>query len=144
MMTSVALAGQGKPGSTVIVCTDGMANIGRSDIEFYQQIGSYAKEYGVTVNVVAIAGDQCDLASLQHVCEITGGMIDYTDPKELKSNFTGLLARPVIATNVIAKVKLHKALCFRKELPKNITQDGTMLTVDKGNVTEEDLFTFEY
>lgn len=28
VLTSVALAAQGKPGSTVIICTDGLANIG--------------------------------------------------------------------------------------------------------------------
>jgi len=28
MLAAVALAGEGKPGSQVIVCTDGMANLG--------------------------------------------------------------------------------------------------------------------
>lgn len=57
MMTSIALAGQGKSGSSVVVCTDGMANVGRHDLEYYQQIGDYARTQGVTVNIVAIQGD---------------------------------------------------------------------------------------
>lgn len=28
VLTSVALAAEGKPGSTVVICTDGLANIG--------------------------------------------------------------------------------------------------------------------
>lgn len=52
---------------------------------------------------------------------MTGGMVDYVDPKELGSNFSSLLAKPVIATQVVAKVKLHKALCFRNEMPSDIS-----------------------
>jgi len=28
VLTAVALAGAGKPGSTVVICTDGLANVG--------------------------------------------------------------------------------------------------------------------
>jgi len=28
VLTSIAMAAQGKPGSTVVICTDGLANVG--------------------------------------------------------------------------------------------------------------------
>jgi hypothetical protein len=50
----------------------------------------------------------------------------------------------VIASNVVTKVKLHKGLMFRNELPQNMSDDCTLLVRDFGNVTEDSVFTFEY
>jgi len=45
---------------------------------------------------------------------------------------------------VVAKIKLHKGLCFRNEDPKDISKDGTILSKNLGNVNEDTEFTFEY
>ena len=50
----------------------------------------------------------------------------------------------MIATKVEAKVKLHKGLRFRNEDAKDLSADATMLARSFGNVTEENVFTFEY
>jgi hypothetical protein len=55
VLTSIAMACQGNPGSTVVVCTDGLANVGlgafneaKTEIEiakndeFYERIGQLA------------------------------------------------------------------------------------------------------
>lgn len=55
-----------------------------------------------------------------------------------------MLAVPVIATNVEAKVKIHKGLQFRNELDKDVSEDKTILARQFGNVTSESIFTFEY
>ena len=55
-----------------------------------------------------------------------------------------MLAKPVIATNVEAKVKLHQALQFRNELPENLSADKSLMTRKMGNVTVDSIFTFEY
>jgi len=55
-----------------------------------------------------------------------------------------MLSVPVIATNVDAKVKLHKGLQFRNELPQDLSEDKTMLARRFGNATAETIFTFEY
>lgn len=52
VLTSVALAAEGKPGSTVVICTDGLANVGLGAFddaksedeiakvkEFYERVG---------------------------------------------------------------------------------------------------------
>lgn len=62
----------------------------------------------------------------------------------MKTNFEEFLARPVLATNVILKVKLHKGLEFRNEMPQNLTENSTVLIKDFGNVTEDSEITFEY
>jgi len=62
----------------------------------------------------------------------------------LTSNFANILSKPVIATNVIVKVKLHKGLHFRNEAPDSLSHENTLLTKDLGNVTDETIFTIEY
>merc|ERR1719240_2164649 len=55
-----------------------------------------------------------------------------------------MLSVPVIASNVEARCKIHKALQFRNELQENLTEEKTMLTKRLGNCTAETMFTFEY
>lgn len=86
VLTSVALACKGKPGSTVVICTDGLSNTGlgaydeaNSDAqidkvnEFYERVGQFAKTHGVTINLVSIVGDECNIDGLSKLCELTGG-----------------------------------------------------------------------
>ena len=49
LLASVAMAAKGKPGSKVIICTDGEANAGvgrlinsNMDTQFYDKVGAYA------------------------------------------------------------------------------------------------------
>lgn len=62
----------------------------------------------------------------------------------MTKTFANSLAAPIIATNVVAKVKLHKGLMFRNELDQNLSEDKTMMVRDIGNVTEDYEITFEY
>ena len=55
-----------------------------------------------------------------------------------------MLSVPVIATNVEAKVKLHKGLQFRNELETDLSEDKSLLARRFGNTTAETVFTFEY
>ena len=71
-------------------------------------------------------------------------MVERVNPTTLTKNFANMLAKPVIASNVITKVKLHKGLMFRNELPQSLSEDKTLLVRDFGNVTEDSIFTFEY
>ena len=55
-----------------------------------------------------------------------------------------MLSVPVVATNVEAKVKLHKGLQFRNELATDLSEDKSLLARRFGNTTAETVFTFEY
>jgi hypothetical protein len=60
--------------------------------EFYEKIGQYAKEKGLTINIVSIIGDECNLDSLSKLAEMTGGNVERVDPISLTSNFANILS----------------------------------------------------
>ncbi len=93
---------------------------------------------------MTIIGAECNIDAVSVVSEISGGQIERVDPANMRTNFEEFLARPVLATNVFLKVKLHKGLEFRNEMPQNLTEDSTVLIKDFGNVTEDTEITFEY
>lgn len=70
--------------------------------------------------------------------------MERVNPTNLTKNFANMLTVPVIATNVKAKVKIHKGLQFRNELETDVSAEKTLLVKDFGNVTAESVFTFEY
>ncbi len=157
LLTAVAMASQGAPGSQVIICTDGLANVGLGAFDevktedqckqvdlFYEKIGDFAKTSGVVVNIVSIEGEECNIDTLSKIAGATGGAVERVNPIQLTQNFANILSLPVIATNVVLKVKLHKGLEFRNEDPKNLSEDKSLLVKELGNVTEETEVTYEY
>lgn len=96
ILSSIALASEGSPGSQVVICTDGLANIGLGAFdeakteqevakidEFYERVGEFAKSKGLTINVVSIIGDECNLDSLSKLADLTGGNVERVDPVSL-------------------------------------------------------------
>jgi hypothetical protein len=63
------VASKGSKGSVVVLCTDGLANIGvgslegadESKYEFYDQIANEAKLKNVAVNIITIKGESSKL-----------------------------------------------------------------------------------
>ena len=66
---------------------------------------------------------KCNLESLSKLAELTGGEVERVDPIDLTKNFASILSQPIIASNVVCKVKLHKGLQFRNENPINLSED---------------------
>jgi len=101
LLTAVSLAAEGGQGSQVVICTDGLANIGVGSLEdkketegvceveeFYKKVALYAKSKGVTVSIITIkGGDEADLETLSHVYKETGGNVSVVEPEELTKNF---------------------------------------------------------
>ena len=160
VLTSVAMASKGAPGSQVIICTDGMANVGigafggcgygyggqhdNAAMEFYDKVGKFAGDNGVMVNLVTIEGAEANVQGLSRLIESSGGQIEQVKPNELEGDFSNILSQKAIATKVEAKVLLHKGLQFRHELDSDLSADKTVLTRKFGNVTTNTMFTFEY
>ena len=80
------MAAQGAAGSSVVICTDGLANVGLGAFDgllteeekevadnFYVQVGAIAQQAGVTINIVSIQGDECNIESLSRLADLTGG-----------------------------------------------------------------------
>lgn len=104
----------------------------------------WAKERGVTVNVVSIIGAECNLQVIGKLAELTGGQVERYNAHDLKNNVMSIVSLPTIASNVTLKVKLHKGLRFRREDPQNLTDNQTILVKELGNINEESSITFEY
>lgn len=156
--TSIAMAAaSGLQGSQVVICTDGLANVGLGSFDeavtdddfaqiekFYTTLGEFAKEKGLTINIISIIGDDCNLDALSKLAEMTGGEVERVNPVELTNNFANILSQPIIASNVVAKVKLHKGMTFRNEDPDRLSEDMSLMTREIGNVTADTEITFEY
>lgn len=93
LVTSISMAAEGAPGSMVVLCTDGLANVGlgafdeikseeeaKKNDEFYERLGEFAKQKGITVSIISIEGEECNIDSLSKICEITGGNVERVNP----------------------------------------------------------------
>jgi len=70
------MASQGGNGATVVLCTDGLANVGLGQFDgissemlkevenFYNKVGEVAKQKGVGVNLITVEGEDCNIATL--------------------------------------------------------------------------------
>lgn len=154
LLMSVRLASQGKPGSKVIICTDGIANVGLGSLEteedreaaesFYNDVALIARDNAVCVSIISIQGQECSLEYLEPVVDKSGGVINKVDPHNLSKDFATVLAQEVLATHVRIVVHLHKSLEFRNENSKYLNESNTKLEKELGNVTRENVFAFEY
>lgn len=154
LLMSVLLAAQGKPGSKVVLCTDGIANVGlgslatEEDLEaalmFYNDVAMKARDSSVCVSILSIEGEECSLEYLLPVVEKSGGTIDKVDPINLTQDFADALAQEVLATHVNVVVHLHESLKFMNESSEYISSTNHRLEKKLGNVTNQDVFTFEY
>ena len=81
VMLSVAMAAETKGGSTVVILTDGIANIGigrfsngnnnlsaaekQESKDFYREVGNFAKENQVKINLISIiSGEETNIKDL--------------------------------------------------------------------------------
>jgi hypothetical protein len=155
LLTAVGLASKGRLGSKVIICTDGLANVGLGNLadirskedeqaaaDFYVKVGEMAREMGIEVSVISIKGEACKLSYLSKVAELTSGEVNQVEPTNLAQDFANILSTPLIATKVSAVVKIHRGLMFRNADEDVIDQNT--LRRDLGNVTADTEFTFEY
>ena len=98
----------------------------------------------MTVHIVTIIGSECNIDAICPVAEMTNGEIERVNPSDISKNFDGFISRMVLATKVVLKVKLHKGLEFRNEVPMYLSADKTVLNRDFGNVYADTDVTFEY
>lgn len=152
LLLSIAMAGK-QPGSHVVLCTDGKANIGIGALDqgseeinlMYTQLAELAKVAGVVVSVVSIIGSECKLDHVGTVATETGGQVERVNPEELvkkTGKLRSLANKPVLAYGAMAMVILHRALQFHGEIDDegerdNESQNINFLVKDLGNVTED-------
>merc|ERR1712062_148217 len=147
LAVSIAMASS-KPGSQVILCTDGLANVGVGSLEidenqqnqnadnneeeivdpilqWYQALGDYAVTNGVIVNIISITDDGCRLENLGKIVEVTNGTMKRINPLNLAEKFSGIIQNESIATNCQARMIMHPGLKFHDSV------EATKLDLDK-------------
>ncbi|KAH3757449.1 circularly permutated Ras protein 1 [Pelomyxa schiedti] len=143
LLVSTGIASQ-YPGSRVVICTDGLANVGVGNIEegglqggsFYSAVGDLANASGVSVSVVSIKGSHCSIENLGRVADATGGIVDMVDPVNLDLNFKSVLQRVVIATGVKLNMIIHPSFCF--------SSNTNSISIDVGNANSDTQVTFDF
>lgn len=155
LLVAITMAAQAR-GSKVVLCTDGLANVGVGSLEgydtlpddgkatvdrFYDAAAATAQEAGVVVSVISIIGEECRLERLGRVADQTNGVVERVSPLTLAENFHSILEKPTIATNVSATMFLHKGLYFR-----NVDADprSTKFTTTLGNVNADSEAFYEF
>lgn len=151
LLSSIMMAGEGGPGSKVVICTDGLANegigslSGNSDQDgFYNEVASIAQGMGVSVSVITIEGAECRLESLSLVTETTGGSIVKVAPETLTTEFANIMSDDVIATQVSVQVFLNQAVRFDTENPEHLSLNDSRMNKFVGNATPSSSFSFHY
>ena len=135
-----------KAGSSIILCTDGCANVGIGSVEsrgsvdvaekFYEEIAEKAKEKGVIVNVVTMEGTDCKLALLRKVADVSNGQMNIVNPLNLKDEFKSIVENRIVATSVVAKLIVsHRYLYIRDD--KLESEEGA--AIDKGDTAAREL-----
>uniref|UniRef100_A0A6B2KZ87 VWFA domain-containing protein n=1 Tax=Arcella intermedia TaxID=1963864 RepID=A0A6B2KZ87_9EUKA len=134
-------------GSTVVLCTDGIANIGLGALDipeeaapFYRQVIDKCQAQGVAVSILGIQGTNTSMEQLALVAAETKGYNDIVDPLKLTKNFNFILQNSIISTDVSATMFLNRGLTFRGE--KNAENSKAVRLI--GNCTKETAITFEY
>ena len=157
LLASVTLIGaKGRPGSKVILCTDGQANTGIGQVSIhglsddyvsqsmYNRIGDQALQKGIIISLVSLAEEDCRLDILAPCAMKTGGNIVKINPKELSTGFSAFLEEKIIAFEATMAVKLHRSMKFVTVNPEDLGPDPSVLVRKLGNVTPNIVFTFEY
>jgi len=125
------------PGSKIILCTDGAANVGvgsiPSDSAFYPKIAQVAREKAVSISVITMEGEDCKLEELGTVADITSGQVEIVDPAQLQSKVVSMLSKEILATNVNVAVHLSHSLRFQHE--EKVVHNKT--TRELGSATAE-------
>ncbi|CAD8201363.1 unnamed protein product [Paramecium octaurelia] len=147
LISALQLAKIGKPGSMIIICTDGLANLGLGSLDndankqFYEDLGVFASQCGVVISVVTIKGEGCKVDILGALSEKTNGTVTRVKPEDIEKDFANILKDELVGTQVQLFVNLHRALKFRGEDDPTLSNK---LKRDIGNATIATTQTFEY
>ncbi|MEE6482772.1 hypothetical protein FKM82_013333 [Ascaphus truei] len=150
-LVCIAMASQ-KPGSKVIICTDGKANTELGNLEditeeftyqssklFYSSLADVALRDSVVVSVLTIEGTDCRLSELGQLADKTGGKVNIVLPMQLANEFQSILEEEINATDVKVKVYLPNSMYF---LYEGHTQPVLERTI--GSTTPDTVLSLEF
>ncbi|ELP86654.1 hypothetical protein EIN_092190 [Entamoeba invadens IP1] len=147
LLVSSVIAGKQKNGK-VILCTDGMANVGIGILEngidedkLYPRISELAKSYGVVININTLSGCNAGLKDLGECSVATGGEVLVVEPSQIETAFGDAIDKVLIASEVVIGIYLHPAVCI--DMEQN-SESPSRKNVSYGNVTDGSIYQFKY
>ncbi|KRX09903.1 Zinc finger, Sec23/Sec24-type [Pseudocohnilembus persalinus] len=155
LLSSLGLLKNAKPGSQIIICTDGLSNIGFGALDtdeasqisqpVYDQITQLALEKGIQISIITVKGEQCKIITLGTMADKTQGKITKVNPQNIQNDFASILKEEILGTKVVLNVQLHNGLKFINYDIDEVTNIIDHKMVKKiGNVTERTNISFEY
>ncbi|KAM4537120.1 circularly permutated Ras protein 1 isoform 1-T1 [Odontesthes bonariensis] len=150
-LASVAMASR-YPGSKVILCTDGRANIGLGEMEqltspssstqppyFYRHLALQAVGKGVIISVMTFEGTDCRLVDIGSLADVTGGRVNIVSIGTVATEIQSVSADNVLATGVTATLLASDGVYFPYE-----DENNYRLVREIGNVTKGVEITFQF
>ncbi|XP_062239845.1 circularly permutated Ras protein 1 [Platichthys flesus] len=146
-LASVAMASR-HPGSKVILCTDGRANIGLGEMEqtssllmahFYRRLAEQAVDSGVIISVMSFEGTDCRLADVGRLADTTGGRVNIVSIGTIATEIQSASLDNVLATGVTATLVACDGIYFPDE-----DEGDHKLVREIGNVTTGLQITFQF
>jgi len=139
-----------RPGSKVVLCTDGMANNGVGAIQnrsqmipFYGDIGRRAAEEGTCISIVTMEGEDCSMENLGICADLTGGQVAMVNLQELSGQVGAMLANSTLATSLLVTLIAGSAAVLDTEAT-NVHMGSACIAHRKlGNVTARSDMTFD-
>jgi len=152
LLSALTLAMQGKRGSKIILCTDGLSNVGLGCLEnssklkeaqeFYQRVGDLAVGKGVSISIITVQGQACKVDALAPLTDRTAGQILRVNPADLDLKALG--SNGLIATDVKVRGIIHEGLAFKNERAEHLHNNNSILFKDIGPVSNQNQAYFEY
>ncbi|WAR09396.1 CPAS1-like protein [Mya arenaria] len=173
LLVATTMAGRVR-GSKVILCTDGLANIGMGKLDnvntdaeveqaaqFYDDVSDTAVQNGVSISVITIKGTDCRLVELGKMADKTGGQVTYMYFINILRITSGLINIEK-CVNIVDPLKLTQefsSILANKVIATNVTAtmiihkelfffydetEESKVVRNIGNVTASTEITFEY
>ncbi|KAL7374603.1 hypothetical protein ABVT39_003736 [Epinephelus coioides] len=150
-LASVAIASR-YPGSKVILCTDGRANIGLGEMDeipslspshltpyFYRQLALQSVNSGVIISVMTFEGTDCRLADVGRLADTTGGRVNIVSIGTVATEIQSASMDNILATGVTATLLAPDGMYFPYE-----EENNHKLVREIGNVTMGLEITFQF
>merc|ERR1712232_1443990 len=139
LSVGVGLA-SGRPGTKIVLCTDGMANNGGGAIQknkeclFYADIARRAAEEGTCISVITMEGEDCSMENLGACADLTGGQVEMVDLEKMSTNLGSMLANTIVATGLEMTIITGGGATLKGQLPSSRAR-ACVATQAVGNVT---------
>merc|ERR1712232_1159805 len=141
LSVGVGLA-SGRPGTKIVLCTDGMANNGVGAIQkskecpFYADIARRAAEEGTCICVITMEGEDCSMENLGVCADLTGGQVEMVDLEKMSANMGSMPANSIVATSLEMTVIVGGGATIKGHSCRSNGQ-ACIATQAVGNVTSQ-------